>query len=166
MPTRSAVVNFSRPACHSPFGSAAVGASPLQRNPCPAALINQKQQARLRRHRNLCVISGRLQHLVPLEQRRMQLIRALNRRPQYGRAQPMHFAPGGIQHQQSLRGKSFRIEFRKRLAQCASRLVRSHQRIHRVSTRPAVPTPAPSAARSIHPEQRRPPAQDSPGVFA
>ena len=79
---------------------------PLERQPRARSLVNEKQQAGLRRHGHLRVIAGGFQLPIALQQRGVQLIGALQRRAQHRRAHAVNLAAAGIQHQQPLRGKN------------------------------------------------------------
>ena len=138
-PNSSAVEKFCPPACQSPPGSWALGAVRLSACRAPRTLVNQKQQAGLRRDGHLRVIARGFEFLVPLRQRSVQFVGALQRRAQHRRAHAVKSAPARIQHQQPLRGKDLGIKLREGLGQGAARLVGRGQRIHGIGLAQQLP---------------------------
>ncbi len=78
------------------------------------------------------MIARRHQRVIALEQCRVQLIGAFNRRLQNRRAHAVELPSAGVQHQQPLRGKRLGVEIPEGLGEGPARLVGSSQSLHRV----------------------------------
>ena len=100
------------------------GRDALERQPRARFLVDQKQQARLRRDQNLRVIAGGLESLAALDQRGMELIGAFDSRAQHRRAQAVEISAGGIDNQQPLRRKNLCVKLRERPRQKCGRACR------------------------------------------
>ena len=115
------------------------GRSPLQRHPRPGTLIQEKQQAGLRRNGHLRVIACRFKFAIPLRQRRVQLVGALQRRAQHRRTHAMKLTARRVQHQQPLLGKDPGVEPPECLGKGMARLVGLSQRFCRVGLAQQLP---------------------------
>ncbi len=110
------------------FGGA--GSMALERQPRARPLVDEEEQAGLRRNGHLGVIPGGFQFAIAVKQGGVQFVGAFHRGTQHRRSHAVHIAAASVEHQQPLRGKDLRIELGKGLGKGAARLIGCGQCLH------------------------------------
>ena len=98
------------------MGLAGAGGGALERQPDTGAVVDEEEQAGVRRNRNLGVVTGGLEGAIAAQQGGVELAGALQGGAQDGSAQAMEVAAGGVEDEQPLRGKRLAVEMGKGLA--------------------------------------------------